>query len=179
MKYFKKLIGDLVYLSPLNIEDASKYVEWLCDEDVAKYLSNYTNNINLLGEVEWVKNSSAKNEPNFAIVNKANDNLIGNIGLMNIDNVNRVAELGVFIGDKNFHGKGYGSDAIKLLLNYGFNYLNLNNITLRVLSFNERAIKAYKKCGFKEYGRLEESVYYNGKYYSLIYMNILKRDFNK
>ena len=179
MKYYKKLIGELVYLSPVNIEDALKYTEWLCDEDITKYLGNYTKNINLLGEIEWVKKACSKDEPNFAIINKENDTLIGNIGLKDIDDINRTAELGIFIGDKNFHSKGYGSEAIKLLLNYGFNYLNLNNITLKVFSFNARAIKAYTKCGFREFGRLEESVYYNGEYYETIYMNILKKDFNK
>ena len=66
----------------------------------------------------------------------------------------------------------------------GTNELNiyffvLTNITLKVFSFNARAIKAYTKCGFREFGRLEESVYYNGEYYETIYMNILKKDFNK
>ena len=66
-----------------------------------------------------------------------------------------------------------------LLLNYGFNFLNLNNIYLKVLSFNKRAIKAYEKCGFKTFEILKESHYFEGKYFDNIYMNILKDDFNE
>lgn len=73
--------------------------------------------------------------------------------------------------------KGYGTEAIQLILDYGFNYLNLNNIKLDVLSFNERAIACYKKCGFKEYGRRRKSEFINGKYYDRISMDILKEEF--
>ncbi len=62
-------------------------------------------------------------------------------------------------------------------MDYGFNYLNLNNIKLDVLSFNERAIACYKKCGFKEYGRRRKSEFVNGKYYDRISMDILKEEF--
>ena len=64
---------------------------------------------------------------------------------LNINNINRTAELGVFIGDNDHLSCGYGSEAIMLILDYGFNFLNLNNIMLRVFDFNIRAIKAYKK----------------------------------
>lgn len=75
--------------------------------------------------------------------------------------------------------KGYGTEAIQLILDYGFNYLNLNNIKLDVLSFNERAIACYKKCGFKEYGRRRKSEFINGKYYDRISMDILKEEFTQ
>lgn len=64
-------------------------------------------------------------------------------------------------------------------MDYGFNYLNLNNIKLDVLSFNKRAIACYKKCGFKEYGRRRKSEFINGKYYDRISMDILKEEFTQ
>lgn len=114
---------------------------------------------------------------NFAIVNIENDKLIGNCSLMNINYQNRIGTVGIFIGDENNRSNGYGTEALKLLLDYGFNYLNLNNIMLTVKSFNERAIKCYEKVGFKEFGRRRESYFLNGKYYDDIHMDILVSEF--
>ncbi len=96
----------------------------------------------------------------------------------NCDFINRTATLGIFIGDKDYRNEGYGTEAIKLILDYGFNYLNLNNIKLDLMSFNERALKCYIKCGFKEYGRRRNCKYINGKYYDSIEMDILANEFN-
>ena len=87
--------------------------------------------------------------------------------------------MGIFIGDEQYRGRGIGKEAIHLILDYGFNYLNLNSIQLSVFAFNERAIACYKKCGFKEVGRLREAYYLNGKYYDKILMDILKSEFNE
>lgn len=116
---------------------------------------------------------------NFAIVLLENDKLIGNCGLMNIDQTNRKATIGIFIGDKEEQNKGYGTEVIKLLLDYGFNYLNLHNINLGLMEFNKRALACYKKCGFKEYGRRRKCNFVNGKYYDTIYMDILAEEFKE
>ena len=96
----------------------------------------------------------------------------------NVNNeINRTAILGIFIGEKKEQNKGLGAETIKLLLDYGFNYLNLHEISLEVYEFNKRAIKCYEKVGFKECGRKRESKYLNGKYYDIITMDILKSEF--
>ena len=82
------------------------------------------------------------------------------------------------IGNKKEREKGYGTEAIKLLLDYAFNHLNLNNIMLELLKTNERAKKCYLKCGFKELGVRRQSHYFEGIYHDSIYMQILKEDFN-
>lgn len=174
--YFKKMVGEKVYLSPTYLEDSNKYLEWLNDYDIAKYLDQFTRINTLDSEKEFL--SDINNKYIFAIIDKENDKLIGNISLVNINNIHRTCELGIMIGDKNYLSSGYGSDAIKLILDYGFNYLNLNNIMLRVFDFNKRAISAYKKCGFKTFGIWKQSYYFEGKYNDEIYMNILKEDFN-
>lgn len=120
-----------------------------------------------------------KNDSSFAIVTINEDKLIGTVSLEKVDNINRTATLGIFIGDKEYRSKGYGTEAIRLILDFGFNYMNLNNIDLQVMSFNERAIKCYEKCGFKEYGRRKQSVFINGKYYDKIYMEVLAENFNE
>ena len=72
---------------------------------------------------------------------------------MNVNHIFRKAELGIFVGEKEYWGKGYGTEATELLLDFAFNILNLNSIMLIVNSFNERAIKSYEKCGFKLIGK--------------------------
>ena len=94
-------------------------------------------------------------------------------------NINRTATLGIFIGDNKERNKGYGKETIKLLLDFGFNYLNLNEINLDVMEFNKRAIKCYEKVGFKEYGRRRKCIYLNGNYYDKVSMDILKSEFKE
>ena len=142
MKYFPKLVGSRLYLSPMNVEDAPTYVKWLNDKTVSENLGLDMKVTTLEGEKEWLKKN--QNDYNFAIVLKENDELIGNCGFDEIDLIHRNARLGIFIGDEKNRGNGYGKEAIKLLLEYGFNNLNLNNIMLNVYDFNKRAIKVYE-----------------------------------
>lgn len=178
MKYFKKLIGERIYLSPVNIEDVEKYVEWFCDFKMTDGLGRSGELMTIKGEKEYLENAT-NNKLDFAIVKLENDELIGNCGFNEIDHKHRKGEIGLFIGDENNRSKGYGKEILKILLDYGFNYLNLNNIMLRVKSFNERAINCYKKVGFKEIGRRRESYFLNGKYYDDIYMDILASEFKE
>ena len=177
MKYYKKLIGDRIYLSPMCIEDAEKYVEWFCDFKMTDGIGKSSSLTTVESEREWIENTLKENKLNFAIINLENDELIGTCGIMNISQKDRGAEVGIFLGNEANRSKGYGAEALRLLLDYGFNYLNLHNINLGVMSFNERAIECYKKVGFKEYGRRRESYFLNGKYYDHIYMDILDREF--
>lgn len=120
---------------------------------------------------------SIENEFKFAIVTLNDNKLIGTISLEKLDFINRTGTLGIFIRDKDYRNKGYGTESINLVLDYGFNYLNLNNINLELMGFNERALACYKKCGFKEYGRRRKCRFVNGKYYDLIYMDIMSEEF--
>lgn len=179
MKYYKKLIGDRIYLSPLNVEDAEKYVEWFCDFRTTDGLGSSAKLMTIENEKEWIINATKSNDFIFSIVDLENDKLIGNCSIMNISQKDRMGEVGIFIGEENNRSNGYGAEALKLLLDYGFNYLNLNNIMLTVMSFNERAIKCYEKVGFKEFGRRRECYFLNGKYYDRIYMDILASEFKE
>ena len=177
MKYFEKIKGDRIYLSPIRIEDAELYVEWLNDKDISDNLAKHSKVTTLEGEKAWIQKHA--DDYIFGIVLKEKNRLIGNVGLTEVDLIGRSATLGIFIGDKNEQNKGYGREAIKIILNYGFNTLNLNNIMLGVLSFNEKAIKTYKKVGFKTFGVRKSCVYKDGLFYDYIYMQILKDQFNE
>lgn len=177
MKYFKKLVGERIYLSPKSVEDAEKFTEWLNDFKTTDYLGRSHRIVTLQGEKEYLE-KNADNKVSFAIVEKNTDKLIGTVGLHDLDYINRTSTLGIFIGDKDYRSKGYGTEAIRLILDFGFNYLNLNNIKLDLMGFNERALKCYKKCGFKEYGR-RKCEFVNGKYYDRISMDILAEEFKE
>ena len=181
MKYFKKLVGDSIYLSPRNSEDIEIFTKWLNDFQVTDGLGRSGLMVTLNDEKEYLEKIHDNDNKNyyFVIVTLENDEMIGTISLENMNYINRSAELGIFIGDETYRGKGIGEEAIHLILDYGFNYLNLNSIQLTVLTFNERAIACYKKCGFKEVGRLREAYYLNGKYYDKILMDILNSEFNE
>jgi len=178
MKYFKKLVGERVYLSPVNIEDAEKYTKWLNDFNITDYIGRSGKVITLEEEKQWFQNMNDQKIV-FAIVKLENDELIGNTGIHDIDYINRTATLGIFIGEKENWNKGYGTEVFNMLLDYSFNYLNLNNIKLDVMEFNPRAIACYKKSGFKEIGRRRKSKFINGKYYDTISMDILAEEFKQ
>lgn len=180
MKYFKKLLGDNIYLSPRSTEDAEKYTEWLNDFETTDYTGRSGIIYTLEAEKRYLEDSAEKeNEVSFAIIDLEKDKIIGSCGIHQIDNINRTAVLGIFIGDKEERNKGYGTEAIKLLLDFGFNYLNLHSIKLDLMEFNERALKCYQKCGFKEYGRRRKCKFINGKYYDSIGMDILSEEFTE
>lgn len=177
MKYFRKIESERLYLSPINVDDYEIYTKWANDKRVMLNLGAYGNLLSANAEKEFLEKLS-KEKYNFSIVLNS-DELIGSISLMNPDYINQNAELGIFIGEEKNRGKGYGTEAIIAILNFGFNVLNLNNIMLKVYEFNECGIKAYKKAGFKEFGRRHKDFYYNNKYYDSIYMEILRSDFNE
>lgn len=176
MKYYKKLIGERIYLSPRSIEDVEQFTEWLNDFETTDYLGRSGILTTLEGERKYLEENSSP-EATFVIVTLEDNKMIGTVSLESINWLNRTATLGVFIGDKDYRSKGYGTEAIRLLLEYGFKYMNLNNIKLDLMEFNERALKCYEKCGFKEYRRRRKCRFINGKYYDSISMDILADEF--
>ena len=178
MKYFKKLVGDRIYLSPRNSEDVEKFTEWLNDFETTDYTGRSGILTTLDGERKYLEENSNP-EATFVIVTLEDNKMIGTVSLEDINWINRTATLGIFIGDKEFRSKGYGTEAIRLILEYGFKYMNLYNIKLDLMEFNERALKCYQKCGFKEYGRRRKCKFINGKYYDSIEMDILAEEFKE
>jgi len=173
--YFKKLIGKKCYLSPMDINDAEKFTEWLNDLELTSNLTLYNSVINIETEKEFMEKLSK--DHNYSIIDIKTNELIGNCGFVELDHLNNVSETGIFIGNKNYWNKGYGTEALVLLMNYGFKALNLHNVMLKVYSFNERAIKSYEKIGFKIMGRRREALKRGIETYDIIYMDLLYKDF--
>ncbi len=177
MKYFKKLKGKKVYLSPLNVEDAEQYCMWLNDFEVAQNLLTFNQQLSQEREKVILNDMVKNNSQTFSIVDIKTDKLLGNCSIFRINLRNRKAEVGIFIGNKEYWSKGYGTEALSLLIDYGFNILNLNNIMLEVFGFNKRAFKAYQKVGFKVIGKRRETIILAGEKHDEIYMDILANEF--
>ena len=173
----RKLIGKKCFLSPMTTDDAETYSHWLNDMEVVHFLTVASSVINTENERKLLEELS--NNHNYGIVALENDKLIGTCGFIHIDNINKNAEIGIFIGEKAYWHQGYGSEAMMLLMDYGFRYLNLHNIMLQVYSFNENAINCYRKLGFKEIGKRRQSVYRERTFHDTIFMDILADDFYK
>lgn len=180
MQYFKKLVGDRIYLSPKGAsdEEIEKFTEWMNDFQVTDHIGRSGQITTLLGEKEYLENSVKNTDNrNFDIIDLTTDKLVGTVGLEEFNWIKRSAVLGIFIGEKDYRSNGYGTEAIKLILEYGFKYLNLHSIRLELVSINERAHKCYLKCGFKDTGKNRDEVFVNGKYYDKLHMDILESEF--
>ena len=136
MKYFKKLLGDRIYLSPLaaDEEEIELFAKWLNDFETSDYIGRSNAITTFEGEKEFLTKKALNNKDiQLAIVTIDENKFIGTVSLENIDYINRTAILGIFIGDKEYRNKGYGTEAIRLILDFGFNYINLNNIKLDLM----------------------------------------------
>ncbi|OEF98065.1 hypothetical protein BHF71_03330 [Vulcanibacillus modesticaldus] len=173
------LKGKLVQLKAVEREDLPKYLEWMNDSEVRQYLAiGISYPLTMTEENDWYESMlKDKSRKTYAIHTIENDQLIGNCSLFNINWKNQSAVTGIFIGDKNYWGKGYGTEALRLLLYLGFQEFNLRRIELGVFEFNDRAIKSYKKLGFVEEGRKRRAIYRNGNFYDEVIMAILREEY--
>jgi len=112
----------------------------------------------------------------FAILTRAENKLIGNCGLHGVDPKNRSAVFGIFIGDKDYWDKGYGTDTTRTLLRFAFGELGLNRVELEVYAYNPRAMRAYEKAGFRRDGVRRQALFREGKFHDIYLMCILREE---
>lgn len=128
--------------------------------------------------LEWDKNFSCNgaNEAEFRVRTVEDSRLVGSVKLHSISWTDRKASLSIAIGDEADRGKGYGSEAIRLILRYAFEELNLNRVSLWVFEYNHRAMKLYEKVGFKHEGRSRQNTFHQGRYWDSIQMSMLREE---
>lgn len=171
------LRGKLVYLDAPRAEDMPTSAKWMSDLDITYYLwTSAVRPMPLAEEKAWFAKRDTQSTFTFYIRTVQTDTLIGQITLNNYDPRNRSAGLGVAIGEKDYQSKGYGSEAMSLILDYGFLEMNLNRIELTVSDFNERAIHVYRKLGFQVEGVLRQMVFRDGRYHDVLLMSILREE---
>lgn len=154
--------GKNIRLGPLKKEYIPNFVKWFNDPSMTQYLG-MIRPMTLENEEQWYENTiKNQNAVNFAIllINEGKEHLIGNCAVY-IDSRNKLGNLGIIIGEEEYWGKGYGTEAMQLLVNYSFQNLNMHKVELTVYDFNIRAFKSYTKLGFKKEGNHRKSHYVN------------------
>ena len=167
-----------VYIRPILPEDIPWFVVWINDGEVTQYLRTsfpFTPG----EEYKWYEDMQKEKgkQAIFAIVLAETHTLIGVMGLESLDHISGTAVTGSYIGSKEHWGKGYGTEAKMLVLEYAFNTLNLRKICAVVYDFNPRSKRCLEKCGYKEEGRRKAQHYRNGRYADDYLMAVFKDDF--
>src|SRR5438270_11200267 len=162
--------GKLVRLRAYEKSDLDNVMLWVNDEEVTRFLGPHlAHPVSRTAEERFLE-AAASVSPNdkvFAIETLAGE-YIGGIDIRGIDWIERRGEVGIVIGVKQFWGKGYGEDSMRVLMRLAFEKLGLNRLSLRVLDFNQRAIACYEKCGFKREGVLREDHFAEGRFHDVI-----------
>jgi RimJ/RimL family protein N-acetyltransferase len=171
--------GERLYLRPLEETDLDCCMRWINDSDILQFLGS-KRPMGRAQEIQWLADQYKRDDRlNLAIVLRDGDRHIGNCGFNSIDLGNRNAHFGILIGEKDVWSQGYGSEAAKLIVEFGFNQLALHRIELFVYSFNERARKAYEKVGFVLEGTKRESYFRNGQFHDAHVMSILESEWRR
>lgn len=171
------LAGERIFLSHVLRADLPTYARWFSDLELNTYLGGPGNSFLLEHEEEWYEHMVKDHRKIFSIVVREGQCMIGNVGFNRIEERKLVAEVGIAIGDKSAWGQGYGSEALRLLCDYGFTFLSLHTIYLWYTDFNARGRQAYLKAGFKDAGRIRGGELFDGRHYDRVLMDITREDF--
>jgi len=177
------LRGSKVILRPVQRSDLPNLLRWFNDPEVTQYLGIYLP-MTEMAEEKWIESIGTTRlltDVLFVIevVEENGTKPIGDTGLLNISPKDHNAAFGIAIGEKDYWSKGYGTEAARLLVNYGFEQLNLHRVTSSAIAFNERSIRMHGSLGFKEEGRQRDSVYRNGRFHDLVMFGILKEEWRR
>ncbi len=174
------LTGRLVRLGALPPDQAAVVARWDANTEFHRMMDDdpqYPFSVQALAfQSEMHLGEDGKTSFGFSIYALADDKLIGTAGLYSIKWLHGRATVGIGIGEPDYWGHGYGTDAMRLILNYAFRELNLYRVGLFVFSYNQRAIRSYEKCGFVREGVIRGVFQRDGQRYDHIYMGILREE---
>lgn len=173
-------IGQQVILRSFELTDVPVILQHFNKWEVRRFLDNPTPH-SPEEEEQWIRNTWEARKTGrayfFAIEHKKSKKLIGGCGLFALQSRHRSAELMIVIYSKKHWGDGLGTEALHLLLNFGFTHINLRRIYLLTHEFNKRAQKTYEKLGFRQMGRRRQFSYVEGQYYDLLYYDLLSTEY--
>ena len=170
--------GDLVRLRAFDNSDLMLCLSYSNDYEVMRGASGAILYPSTVDDEARAMNSSTSytaGEYQFAIETKAERRFIGKCGFTKINWKNRLGELAILIGDREYRGRGYGADAIRTLCAFGFQEMNLHKIKALVFDFNEPALRCYEKCGFVREGVLRQEMFREGKYHDVISLALFQQ----
>lgn len=172
------LRGELVYLRPAAREDLALFVRWFADAETARGLMLRAP-FSEAAEEQWFTDMvgrQGKTDYHFVICRLTDHQPIGTAGLHGLDLENGVAEFGISIGEKSEWNRGFGTDALHAICDFGFGELRLNRIELEVYASNPRARRSYEKAGFVLEGTLRERHFAEGRHEDVLIMSLLRSE---
>jgi RimJ/RimL family protein N-acetyltransferase len=171
------LVGARVILRRHVPSNMAAFMRWYSDAEVAR-LTRYQDGPMRPEEIErfFTARALGAESLSLAVHVRETDRLIGTCALSQLDSDNGSALYHITIGEKDVWGQGYGTEATRLMLDHAFGTLNLHRIGLSVFSFNERAIRSYRSCGFLIEGRAREAIWRDGRWWDEVSMSVLQGD---
>ncbi|MFU0792033.1 MAG: GNAT family N-acetyltransferase [Virgibacillus proomii] len=169
--------GESVYLRTIIKQDMLSFYQAVQDEEI-RYMTG-TKNIFSLEQLyeHYDRISSDKTRYDFAICLVSDDQIIGDLSILDIEQTDRKAGFRISLHNQNYFNKGYGTEAVQLALAFVFEKINLNRLQLEVYSHNIRGMKSYEKAGFKREGVIRESILLNDVYFDEIIMGMLQKEY--
>lgn len=168
--------GEKVILRALEATDLELLHRWVNDAEVTQHMGMGFPK-SLLDEQRWLEREQDPARDLRLGIQTLEGQLIGSCGLHGVNAINRNANLGIMIGEKELWGQGFGTDALVTLCAFGFGDMNLHRISLSVFDFNPRGQRCYEKVGFVAEGRLREAIYKHGAYQDIVEMGLLREEF--
>lgn len=173
--------GQRIFLSTFTRDDVPTLTRWFANLEVTAYVGMQGRVFVTEQEQAWYDDyvKPSQTAQHFAVIDAATQQPIGVVSLMDIRQLHQRAELGIVIGDPQYWSNGYGREAVDLMCQYGFGFLNLHVIYLWYMSYNERARRSYEAVGFVETGRIPQARLFNGCRYDDVVMAryVGERDF--
>ena len=168
--------GQDIYLRPMDGSDTDNIIKWR-NTDFVRRNFIYQKPFTRQGHENWTKTMIDTGKAvQFIICTKEGDEPVGSVYLRDIDRNHNKAEYGIFIGEEQALGKGYGTQAARLMISYGFHRAGLHKLMLRVLAENGQALGSYEKAGFVKEAYLKDEVFLEGCYKDVIYMSVTNPD---
>jgi RimJ/RimL family protein N-acetyltransferase len=171
------IVGERVALGPLRRDLIPHYQRWRNDFYVQRTFGNLPKPVTQEETSNWFDKSAGPDSHWFTIYEKTTMRPIGTTDIYEVNFRWRVAQFGMQIGEADARGRGYGTEVVRLMLDYAFTALGLNNVMLEVAEYNLAGRRAYEKAGFHEIGRRREADIMNGVVYDVIYMDCIASEF--
>jgi diamine N-acetyltransferase len=175
----KFLTGSQVYLRPIEKDNLQQLYIWFNDPEIRGLTGEVLPTSQTGVEEYFARLQTDTSRVWFSVVLQENDQLIGEAGLLRMFPAWRTTDLSIIIGEKSAWRKGYGNEAMELLLDYAFGYLNYHRVAIGVVGTNERALRFYERIGFTREGIQQDGYYYAHEFQDFLMMSLLEDEYQE